>query len=289
MNPLINALLGVLFTLIGAVTALIMIHLKGKSEDRVHGKKLVWTHRILGYFFVAIYVFMIVTMIVRISFYQDELSPRAIFHVVFALCLLPLLAVKLLVARKYVVLTSRLFFLGVTIFLFAFLLNAISAGHYYLYKGEVREVTISSIDRETMDADIGRQLVVKKCAKCHTLERVFRSFKDVESWTQTVNRMALIDTPNIRDYDAKQIIFFLVKQQENRIGDREDLVEEEIGKTLLDKKCVLCHTLDRVFQVQKSEEEWLASVERMKQYNRDPEFLSEKESKQIIDYLSSNR
>ncbi len=287
MNPHINAFLGVLFILIGAITAFIMIHLKGRSKDRVHGKTLVWGHRILGYVFIAIYVLMVVTMIIRISYYQDELSPRAIFHVVLALSLIPLLAVKLLVARKYNLLTSRLFFLGMTIFLFAFLFNAISAGHYYLYKGAVREVTISSIDKETMNEDIGRTLVLKKCAKCHTLERIFRSFKDEEGWTRTVNRMALMDTPNIRDYNAKQIIFFLVMQQENRMGEKEDLVEGEIGRTLLDKKCISCHNLDRIYQAQKSEKEWLATVERMKQYARDPNFLSEKETKKIVDYLST--
>jgi hypothetical protein len=174
-----------------------------------------------------------------------------------------------------------------TIFLFAFLFNAISAGHYYLYRGEVREVTISSVDRETMNEDIGRQLVVKKCAKCHTLERIFRSFKDEEGWTGTVNRMAVIDTPNIRDYDAKQIIFFLVQQQENRIGAQKEVVEGEIGKTLLEKRCTMCHDLDRVYQAQKREEEWLATVERMKQHARDPDFLNAKETSSIVGFLST--
>jgi cytochrome c2 len=285
VSPFINAFSGVLFTSIGAVTAFIMIRLKGRSRDHIHGKTFVRAHRILGYVFIALYVLMVVTMIIRISYYQDELSPRAILHVVFALSLLPLLAAKWLVARKYKLLTSRLFFLGMTIFLFAFLLNAISAGHYYLYRGAVREVAISSIDKETMNEDIGRQLVVKKCAKCHTLERIFRSFKDEEAWTRTVNRMALIDTPNIRDYNAKQIIFFLVKQQEKRIGETTDVVEDEIGKTLLEKKCTMCHALDRIYQAQKSEDEWLATVERMKQHARDPDFLKEKETKSIVDLL----
>jgi cytochrome c2 len=273
--------------LIGAVAAFIMIHLKGRSKDQIHGNTLVRGHRILGYTFIALYVLMVVTMIIRISYYQDELSPRSIFHVILALSLIPLLGVKLLVAKKYKLLTSRLFFLGMTIFLLAFLLNAISAGHYYLYKGAVREVTISSIDRETMNEDIGRQLVVKKCSKCHTLERIFRSFNDEEGWTRTVNRMSLIDTPNIRDYDAKQIIFFLVKQQESRIGENKEVVEEEIGKTLLGKKCTMCHDLDRIYQAQKSEKEWLATVERMKQHARNPNFLNEKETKNIVDFLST--
>jgi cytochrome c2 len=271
----------------GGVAAFIMIHLKGRSKDRVHGKTLVRMHRVLGYAFIGLYAVMVVIMIIRVSYYQDELSPRVILHVVLALSLVPLLAVKWLVARKYELLTSRLFFLGLAIFLFAFLLNAISAGHYYLYKGEVREVTISSMDKETINVDIGRQLVVKKCAKCHTLERIFRSFKDEDGWTRTVNRMALIDTPNIRDYDAKQIIFFLLRQQENRIGETMDIVEDEIGKTLLEKKCTMCHDLDRVYQAQKSEEEWLATVERMIQHARDPKFLNEKETRNLVEYLSA--
>jgi len=285
VKPIINAYLGVLFVLIGATAAFIMIHLKGKSKDRVHGIILVWGHRVLGYVFIVIYALMVITMIIRISYYQDELSARSIFHVVLALSLLPLSIVKWLVAKKYKLLTPRLFFLGLAIFLFAFLLIALSAGHYFLYKGDVREVAISSIDKETMNENIGRQLVVQKCDKCHTLERVFRSIKDEDGWTKTVNRMALIDTPNIRDYDAKQIIFFLVKQQQSRIGTQQDVVDMEIGKTLLDKKCTICHDLDRIFRAQKSEEEWMATVERMKQHASDPEFLNEKETENIVDFL----
>jgi mono/diheme cytochrome c family protein len=124
-----------------------------------------------------------------------------------------------------------------------------------------------------MDENIGRQLVIKRCAKCHSLERVFKSFKDEEGWTKTVNRMALIDAPNIRDYDAKQIIYFLLKQQEERKGSDLSIIEEEIGKTLIDKKCSLCHNLERVYKSVKNEEEWRITVERIGE---------------IVEYLTSN-
>ncbi len=264
-----------------------MIHLKGSAKDRMHGKFLVWVHRLLGYLFVLVYVFMVYTMITRLSSYQEELSPRGILHVVFALTLMPLLAVKIVIARKYSLLTSRLFFVGFSIFLMAFLLNAISAGHYFLYRGAIRFVAITSLDRVTMDEDIGRQLVMKKCAKCHTLERIFRSFKDEEGWTRTVNRMALIDAPNIRSYDAKQIIFFLLKQQEKRTSEDLAMVEEEIGKTLVDKKCSFCHNLERVYQARKSEDEWRVTVERMIRNSKNPDFLTEKETEEVVKYLAS--
>ena len=173
MNPLINSILGVIFLIIGAGTVLIMLHLKGNAKDQIQGQSLVRGHHILGYLFIAIYLFMVFTMIARISSYQEELPPRAILHMVFAISLLPLLALKILIARKYSLLTSKLFSVGITIFILAFLLNSISAGHYFLYQGVIRFVAISSFDKETMDENIGRELVVKKCAKCHSLERVF--------------------------------------------------------------------------------------------------------------------
>jgi hypothetical protein len=146
MNPLINSILGVIFLIIGAGAVLIMFHLKGNAKDRIHGQVLVRGHRILGYLFIAIYLFMVVIMIVRISTYQEELPPRVILHLVFALALLPLLAVKILIARKYSLFTSRLFSMGITIFILAFILNAISAVHYFLYRGAIRLVAISSFD-----------------------------------------------------------------------------------------------------------------------------------------------
>ncbi|MEE8604853.1 MAG: hypothetical protein V3S65_05725, partial [Candidatus Aminicenantaceae bacterium] len=75
--------------------------------------------------------------------------------------------------------------------------------------------------------------------------------------------------------------------QESRIGENKEVVEEEIGKTLLGKKCTMCHDLDRIYQAQKSEKEWLATVGRMKQHARDSNFLNEKETKNIVDFLST--
>jgi cytochrome c2 len=286
MNPLGNSVIGLIFLVIGIAATRIMLYLKGKEKDKILGRSLIRTHHILGYLFIGIYLFMVITMIVRVSHYQGELAVRAILHVVFALAIFPLLVVKISVARWHASLTKHLFPLGMTMMIFVFLLNAISAGHFFLYRDSVREVAISSLDKVTMNSDIGRQMVVIKCAKCHTLERVFKSFKDEVGWTDTVNRMALIDTPNIREYDAKQIIFFLVKQQENRKGGNIALVEEEIGKTLVEKKCTTCHDLDRVYRISRSEEEWSVTVERMKSHARDPKFLDDIESRELIQYLS---
>ena len=114
------------------------------------------------------------------------------------------------------------------------------------------------------------------------MERVYRSFKSMEGWTKTVNRMAVIDTPNIRGFDVKQIIFFLIKQQEERKGlDRQE-IEREIGKTLISQKCSGCHDLDRIIEAVKSEDEWRITLERMVENADDPQFLTDKEKKEII-------
>jgi hypothetical protein len=87
------------------------------------------------------------------------------------------------------------------------------------------------------------------------LSRGFTVAQVETGWSQTVNHMAKIDAPNIRPYEIKQIINFLVNQQERQKKDKADEVAQEIGKTLLQKKCTLCHDLERVITASKTETE----------------------------------
>lgn len=233
MNPFFSSILGLIFLGIGLAAALIMLNLKGRQKDRTNRRKLVICHRVLGYLFFAIYLLMLLGMIKRISSYQGELAPRLIFHLILALIILPLAGLKIMVVRRLKLFTSLLAFLGSSIFILTFVFIVITAGYYFLYSSHVTYVSISDLDASVMDENIGRHLVISKCGKCHTLERVFRSFKTREGWTETINRMAVIDTPNIRDYDMRQIINFLTMQQDNR-KDTPESLGTEIGKSLLE-------------------------------------------------------
>jgi hypothetical protein len=144
-------------------------------------------------------------MIVKSSNYQEELSPRAILHVAMAVALMPLIVIKILIARRYKVMTGRLLGLGVGIFITAFVLSSITAGYYLLHYEDISYTSITAVDSDILDEQTGRYFIQQQCSKCHTLERVFRAFKTEQGWANTVNRMAQIDAPNIRSFEVKQI------------------------------------------------------------------------------------
>lgn len=282
MIPQVSSTLALLFILIGTAAMLVMLELKGNPKDRHINRYLIRTHRILGYLFVGIFIFMFSSMIIKVSGYQEELPPRVIFHIWMALSLLCLIVLKILFVRRYKRLTANLLYLGKFIWIFAVVLNGLTAGYYFLHRTDIKYIAIVESDKVVLDENTGRFFTNRKCGKCHTLERVYRSFKSMEGWTKTVNRMAVIDTPNIRGFDVKQIIYFLIKQQEKRKGlDRQE-IEREIGKTLISQKCSGCHDLDRIIEAVKSEDEWRITLERMVENADDPQFLTDKEKKEII-------
>ena len=289
MSPVLNTCLAVLFMLTGAGAAAVMLELKGKSGDRTKGVALIRLHRILGYTFVALFSIMVVVMIRKAGAYQEEFSVRVVFHVALGLVLIPLVAVKIFIARRLRNLTRHLTLLGVALFSLAFVLNGLTAGHYLLHRTDPRYVTVSDIDRPVLNADIGRLVLFDKCGKCHTFERIFRATKDQDGWTKTVNRMAVIDAPNINQFDVKQVIFFLLDQQEQRQKKLGYIQVEQIGKTLVSQKCTRCHSLERVFKASKTRKQWRQTLEKMINYAGDPEFLAPKEKEDIAAYLSENR
>jgi mono/diheme cytochrome c family protein len=289
MNPQITSIVGVFFVLIGACATVIMLELRGNPKDRQINQRLIKAHRILGYVFVVLFLIMLFLMLNKASSYQEEFSPRAILHITLGTLLTPLLIIKILIVRRFKRLGAYLFGLGVTVFLTAFALNSITAGYYFLHQSDIQYVAISEGDTIVLDENMGRLLVSQKCAKCHTLERVFRSFKNEEGWTKTVNRMAAIDAPNIRDFDAKQIIHYLVKQQEIREELQTKIIDldTEIGRTLVEQNCSTCHTLDRVYKASKTQEEWVVTIETMGDYMGDPEFITQEEKDTISEFLAT--
>jgi hypothetical protein len=286
MPPEMTSSLAVAFLIVGLAAVLIMLELKGNPKDRIRARGLIRAHKTLGYLFFIILAGMLYVMVKKISSYQEDLSPRVIVHISLALALVPLAALKIIVVRRYKLFTSHLLLIGGTVFVGAFVLNGLTAGYYFLYRSDIRYTAISDLDAVVLDEDLGRRVVNEKCGKCHTMERVFRTFKSQEGWTKTVNRMALLDAPNIRDFDVKQSIHFLLKQQERRKELDRGRIEDEIGNALVTQKCALCHNLDQVYKAVKSEDEWLLTVERMIKHAFDPEFLRENEKREIVNYLS---
>lgn len=140
-----------------------------------------------------------------------------------------------------------------------------------------------------LDEHIGRELLLTKCSKCHSLERVQKASKTSEGWIKTVNRMAKKDVPNIRPFEVKQIAFYLITKEEDRQISKGPKQAGLSGAALVQSKCTRCHTLDRVYKKKRGRDEWKKIVGRMIGNAEEIgmiDFLAEKEKIDVIDFLA---
>jgi hypothetical protein len=131
-STLINLLLGSLFVLLGALNVWLIFHASRTLTTSRLSQHLIQAHRLGGYFFIALFCVMSYLMALRTTNVSDELSAPALIHVLIAMSLVPLLFVKVLIARYYKSYYSALTSLGLVIFCFAFILVALTAGPYLL-------------------------------------------------------------------------------------------------------------------------------------------------------------
>jgi cytochrome c2 len=294
MNPLIVSVLATLFIILGGATVFIMLEMTGRTRDHT-GKtgrslagSLTWirVHKILGYLFLSLFTLMLVFMIRKVAGFQEELTSRAVFHIVLALILIPLVVIKVLVVRRHPQLSTKLPMLGIAIFTLSFGLTGITAGYYVLHRSNLTYTTLSALDNDVLDLELGKAIMNRKCSKCHSLERVYRAYKSESGWAGTINKMALLDSPNVTTFDVKQVLNYLIEQQKKRQEKSSVSLEQEIGKTLVSRKCSVCHNLDRIFGADKNKREWTSTVSRMAATMGDPDFLSEQEKSDIITFLN---
>ena len=285
MSPQLSSILATMMVVSGGAAVLIMLELTGKVQDNHEKKFWVLAHRLLGYLFIALFGTILVIMVKKASGYSEEMSARAIIHIVLALLLLPLLLIKILSARRYAQFTTKLFLLGSLILGISFSMLGISAGHYVMNRSSFQYTILPDADKVVLNAELGLNLMKEKCNKCHSLERAYQQYKTKIEWTETVNKMAERDAPNITPFDVQQIVGYLVHQQEQQ--DAMKGAELERGKKLVARKCNICHPLERVFRAVKKRPAWEATVNRMMRTMDDSNFLSAQEKNDIVGFLSN--
>jgi cytochrome c2 len=285
MSPFFNSSLAVVFLICGVAATFIMLELRGAPKARSINGTLIKLHKIFGWIFMGIFLFLVIVMIVKISGYKEEISSRISLHIVLSLALIPLLGIKIIIARRYPRLSQYLIAFGPIALAFAVALTGLTAGYYFLHASDIKYVSLAEFDSKILDESLGRQVVNQRCNKCHTLERVYRAAKSEEGWTSTINRMASLDAPNISAFDIKQSIYFLTNRQKSLTGEDERKLNKAFGRTIMEAKCTSCHALDRIVQAKKGKEKWGKTINRMIKYSGNPEYLTEKEREELIEYL----
>lgn len=285
MNPFVNSIFAVVFVVCGTAAVCIMLELHGAPKDRPENALLIRLHKILGWLFTGIFVFLVIVMIIKVSGYKEEVSARAALHIVLALALVPLLGIKIIVARRYVRLSRYLVAFGPVALGLGVGLSGLGAGYYFMHASDLKYVALSAADTPILDETLGRQVVNQRCSKCHTLERVFRSVKSEAGWAATINRMAVLDAPNISSFDIKQAIHFLTQRRKPLKGGDTAGLNQLFGKTVLETKCVSCHTRERIVKADKDREKWEKTILRMIKHSKDPAYLTDDEKDALLEHL----
>jgi cytochrome c551/c552 len=220
MSTVVNVCLAIAFVVLAFGATLLMYHLWGYPFDhKTHRSSAPrWAmalHRLMGWAFVAIYVYLMIQMIPRMWSYQIELPARTVFHLVLGYGIGAVLIAKIIVVRFFKHLEAKLApALGTTLFVLTIVLMGLALPSVWREQvlasqamgGEgfsderlqrVREQlpTIGyqpeMIDEMASRRGLfaGRELLRSKCVECHDLRTILARPRTAKNWRDTVERM----------------------------------------------------------------------------------------------------
>ena len=281
MSPQWTSALGVLFVILAAVQVWLMLEVTGRAKPKFNPLTMSRIHRVTGYLFLTLYLLFLYVMIKKMAGANAPLDGKAILHMALAVSIIPILFVKILIVRYYPKAFNIVVpLMGIAILTLATSFVSITGGYYFIKSISTKYVSTFDPRSTHLDVDIGREMVVQKCNRCHDLTRVFTMVKTPEEWKGTVNRMTQRDPTWISTGQIDQIVYFLSERQ--NINKTDDILTVQI-ETLMDTKCSRCHKIERVFAKRRTRDQWRTLVTRMS--NRHRSWISDREAKLIGDYL----
>ncbi len=244
MGAIGNQVLGLIFLAVAVLQVVIGFYAWGYPYDHEiyrskAPKPIVWTHRLLGYFYIAIYIYLMSQMVPRMWTYQIELPARTVAHLILGFSIGGLLLVKLSIVRFFRYLEATLVpFLGV----FLFLCTLILVGLVLPFTFREAYLSNTALEGDMLNAErlervreqlpktglddknaldelasasgilAGRRVLINKCTQCHDLRTALARPRTPESWRQTVSRMANRSTilNPISDTEQWQVTAYLI-------------------------------------------------------------------------------
>ncbi len=279
-KPIITTTLAFSLLTIGIIAAVLILTLIGRQNPPRHPNFFRWAHRISGYIFFALYLFISFIMFLKLEGF-NVLPPKATIHAYIGISMFPMIIAKICIARFYKKFYKSLPIYGMIIITAVFLQIPLYAGLYVISAIKNKYVILSENGRLVkVNVNIGRKVVQQKCSTCHSLERVYAYFKTEEGWRDYVSRMRAKDPVIMSDQEARDALGYLVKN----LGIDEAKMDIQIGMRIILEKCHRCHTLERVFTAKMTQGEWAQTIEKMRSF--DPHLLNNSEARQVNYYLS---
>src|SRR5580700_9225670 len=135
MSESLAIVAGIIFVTLAAVNVIVMLEASQPSRDGRTRTRLIAVHRVGGYLFVILFCIMAYSMSQRLagSGITSHLPTYLVLHIVLTLFLVPLLLLKLLMARRHKQSHSSLKALGIAIFVISFVLVSIPTFSEFLH------------------------------------------------------------------------------------------------------------------------------------------------------------
>lgn len=173
-----------------------MFEVLGRAERKFSAEKLTRLHKINGYVFLLLYLFIAYFCLKTLAGTRGELSSRVVFHSVFALSVILVLALKIVINRVYRQFYGQLKHMGLVLALLALGMVGTSGGYYMVVtkfgtnlsieRALTREVSppreapikpglekpeaLVKISTDPEDIRSGRKLYESECVLCHDPE-----------------------------------------------------------------------------------------------------------------------
>ena len=217
-----NSLTGMVFLALAILLTFLMFYVWKFPFDHANCKSsaprlAINSHRLLGYIFVLIYIYIMWNMVPRLWSYQIELPARTVLHLALGISIGALLFMKIAIVRYFKHMEAKLApLLGSALFLCSFLLIALvlpfslreaylestALGDESMLQSRIKRVRellpTTGLEDEKLLADLsskkglaaGRRILAAKCVQCHDLRTVLARPRTPKAWQQTVSRMA---------------------------------------------------------------------------------------------------
>lgn len=216
----VSAMLGVLFAVLGTASTFLMFHLWGYPFDKATRKSeapksLMLVHRIIGFAFVGLYLFMMLQMVPRMVRYQVEFPARTVVHICLGITIGFLLMIKVSIIRWFRHLEEWMPYLGTGVLLCTYLLLGLSVPFSFRERqlaaqaaggSPLSAANIERLQKKLPEAGLpaeaplaelataksleaGRKVLLTKCVACHDLRTILTRPRTPSDWAKTVDRM----------------------------------------------------------------------------------------------------
>jgi cytochrome c5 len=171
-------------------------------------------HRLIGYAYAILYVFMMWHMVPRLWNYQVELPPRTVAHLMLGITIGVLILVKIAILRFFRHFEESMPYIGTCLLICTYLLIGLSVPftfreaalrtqtNAFSEKGIARTRKLLANAGLSTEAPLdelaskrklreGQRVLQRKCVVCHDLRTILVKPRTPTDWVRLVNRMAI--------------------------------------------------------------------------------------------------